>query len=215
MNSQPTLLLQRIQEGLPLSVRIEHEEARILDGPDRWTRFPVCLKELSPVEGSFDATLEVACHGHFLTAVEIQAHPLKNWLTRKDAAVRLVVNRDTEGKPLLSLPFSLEGIEVTVRPTLTGALGDPAWRIACLLPCHEVHVFAQAGDRSWKVLNRKHGYQGSISTRVEPIEESRIRDRFDELAAALPSKPTARPYGTPGEDTKKQREDWKGFRLRG
>lgn len=213
MNSQPTFLLQRIQEGLPLSVRIEHEEARILDGSERWTRFPVCPKELPLVEGSYDATLEVACHGRFLTAVEIQTHPLKNWLARKDAAVRLVVNRDAEGKPLLSAPFSLEGIEVAVRPTLTGAYGDPAWRIACLLPCHEVQVFTQAGDRSWKVLNRKHGDQESISTKMEPAEEPRIGDRFDELAAALPSRPTARPYGTRGEDTKKRREEMERFRM--
>ena len=213
MNPQPTLL-QRIQEGLPLPVRLEGEQAVVEDGEGRCTHFPLCPSENSPLEGSYDATLEVTHHGRFLDAKEIGTRPLKAWLGCKETSVRLVVNRNPVGEPLDSVPFTLDGIEVVVRPTLNRSAGERAWRLASLLPCREVRLYSPAGEQSWRVFTRVHDRLYSLEMNRNETPQPPIHDRFNAMAAALPSHPMARPYGTRLLGTRKQKEDWKGFQMK-
>jgi len=86
MKPHSTSLLQRIQEGLPLQVRVEREQATIEDGEGRRSHFPILPAEIPPLEGIYDAAFEVAQDGRFLTAGEISARPLKAWLGCKQDA---------------------------------------------------------------------------------------------------------------------------------
>ncbi len=213
MNPHATRFLQRIQEGLPLLVHIERGMAWVEDGIGRRTRFPVRPMESFPMEGTLEATLEVTQGGRFLPAEEISVHPLTTWLGCQQAAVRLVVNRDSGGDPFISLPFELEGIEIVVRPLFSFLAEDRTWKIACLLPCHEVRIYTHARDHSWKVSSQTFGSRETVPLKGEPSEATQFRDRFSELAAALPTGPCSRPYGNPRGDGGKRREDWEGFRM--
>lgn len=214
MPSTTTHLIQRIQEGLPLQVRIEQEMAWIEEGTDCCSRFPVHPQQKGLVEGTYEATLEVARAGRFLMEEEIVVHPLRAWLNCQEAAVRLVLNRDPQGGPLTTAPFDLEGIEIAVRPTLPVAPGGRVIRMASLLPCREMRFYTCAGGGVWKVVTLNRGERkpkGNPAPRTDPAPQ---RDRFSELAAVLPTRPSARPFGGGVEEGRKHREDFEGFRMR-
>jgi len=194
-------------------VRVEGEQVVVEEGEGRRTHFPLRSGGIPPLEGNYDAILEVAWNGCFLKAEEISTRPLKAWLGCQEAAVRLVVNRNPEGEPLDSAPFILDGIEVVVRPTLNRSAGERAWRLASLLPCREVRVYSLDSERSWKVFSQVPGVRNFMDMKQEEVPEPQVHDRFNEMAAALPSQPTACPYGTRFSGTRKRNEDWKGFRM--
>lgn len=205
--------LQRIQDGLSLLAWVSGGRLalRERDGSKRvWEEVPVGDRETEARGGPFDATLEAFRNGMRLAGEAIREEGLKRLQEDPSVCLRLVLNHDAEGCPLVRATWAIEGIEVVGRPGLAEEAGEHAWKAARAIPCREIRVYRLDAHGNWSV-STEPGCRDVVC--VAPVEALPIRDRYTELCRRIPARPRALPFRAPPIKPGNPREDPESFRM--
>lgn len=205
--------LQRIQEGLPLHVLIRGSRAllRAKDESMRpWAEVRVTGVEPADRLGPFEVTLEAFRMGERLSESAIETEGFRKLSGDPAVCLRLVVNHDAEGCPLVSPTWEIEGMEVVGRPCLAEEAGDRAWKAARAVPCREIRIHRLDPHGNWSV-STEPGHRVGIP--ASPVEALPIRDRYTELSRQIPARPRALPFAIPPMKPGSPREDYEPFRM--